>query len=86
MDEILERLASSINNLSEEDKQQERDDLKKFQEKTERMNSKTKQTVKSLRAAARELDIIWRNCKIVHATGTTAGIVGGVLTMELQQL
>ena len=81
MDEILERLASSINNLSEEDKQQEEDDLKKFQEKTERMNSKTKQTVKSLRAAARELDIIWRNCKIVHATGTTAGIVGGVLTI-----
>lgn len=37
MDEILERLASSINNLSEEVKQQERDDLKTFQEKTERM-------------------------------------------------
>ena len=74
-------MASLINNLSEEDKQQERDNLKKLQEKTERMNDKTKQTIKSLRAAARELDIVWRNCKLVHATGTTAGIVGGVLTI-----
>lgn len=28
-----------------------------------------------------ELDKMWKNCKIAHAFGTSAGIVGGILTI-----
>ena len=40
-----------------------------------------KQTVWFLRATVRELDIVWRRDKILHAILTTAVIVGGVLTI-----
>lgn len=45
------------------------------------MNSRAKDTVKSIRRAAEKLDKVWKDCKIAHACGTTAGIVGGILTI-----
>ena len=46
------------------------------------MNSTAKDTAKSLRKAAEKLDRVWKDCKIAHACGTTAGIIGGVLTIS----
>lgn len=45
------------------------------------MNSRAKDTVKSIRRTAEKLDKVWKDCKIAHACGTTAGIVGGILTI-----
>ena len=52
------------------------------------MNSHARETIRSLRAAAKKLDNVWRDCKIAHAVGTSDGIVGGLLSSEeeLQQL
>ena len=46
------------------------------------MSSRAKDTAKSLRKVAEKLDQVWKDCKIAHACGTTAGIVGGILTIS----
>ncbi|KAL9968184.1 hypothetical protein ACROYT_G026527 [Oculina patagonica] len=38
-------------------------------------------TAKDLRAKADKLHKLWRDCKVAHAVGTTAGIAGGGLTI-----
>ena len=35
-----------------------------------------------LRNSANKVDKLWKDCKIAHAYGTTAGIVGGLLTIS----
>ena len=77
----LEKIISKINILPEDEKQQDRRDLKELQEKTERMNSNAKETAESLRTAAKKLDNVWRDCKTAHAVGTSFGIVGGLLSI-----
>ena len=77
----LEKIISKINLLPEDEKQQDRRDLKELQEKTERMNSNAKETAESLRTAAKKLDNVWRDCKTAHAVGTSFGIVGGLLSI-----
>ena len=67
--------------MPEDEKQQDRRDLKEFQEKTEKMNSHGKKTIKSFRAAAKKLDGVWKDCKISHAVGTSFGMLGGLLTI-----
>ena len=81
MDRELEGIIDKINLLPEDEKQQDRRDLKELQEKTERMNSHARETIRSLRAAAKKLDNVWRDCKIAHAVGTSDGIVGGLLSI-----
>ena len=81
MDRELEGIMAKINLLREDEKQQDQRDLKELQEKTERMNSKAKETAKSLRTAANKLDNVWRDCKRAHAVGTSLGIMGGLLSV-----
>ena len=81
MDRELEEIIGKINLLPEDEKQQDRRDLRELQEKTEKMNSHAKETIESLRAAAKKLDDVWKDCKISHAVGTSVGILGGLLTI-----
>ena len=81
MDRELERIIDKINLLPEDEKQQDKRDLKELQEKTERMNSHARETIRSLRAAAKKLDNVWRDYKTAHAVGTSVGIVGGLLSI-----
>ena len=81
MDRELEEIIGKINLLPEDEKQQDKRDLKELQEKTERMNSHARETIRSLRAAAKKLDNVWRDCKTAHAVGTSVGIVGGLLSI-----
>ena len=81
MDRELEGIIDKINLLPEDEKQQDRRDLKELQEKTERMNSHARETIRSLRAAAKKLDNVWRDCKTAHAVGTSFGILGGLLSI-----
>ena len=67
--------------LSEFERQQAKEDLEKLQGKTKDVIFKVHVTVKSLRKAADKLDKVWKDCKVAHACGTTAGIVGGLLTI-----
>ena len=80
MDRELEEIIGKINLLPEDEKQDRRD-LRELQEKTEKMNSHAKETIESLRAAAKKLDDVWKDCKISHAVGTSVGILGGLLTI-----
>ena len=81
MDRELEEIIGKINLLPEDEKQQDRRDLRELQEKTEKMNSHAKETIESLRAAAKKLDDVWKDCKISHAVGTSVAILGGLLTI-----
>ena len=81
MDRELEGIIDKINLLPEDEKQQDKRDLKELQEKTERMNSHARETIRSLRAAAKKLDNVWRDYKTAHAVGTSVGIVGGLLSI-----
>ena len=81
MDRELEGIIDKINLLPEDEKQQDKRDLKELQEKTERMNSHARETIRSLRTAAKKLDNVWRDCKTAHAVGTSVGIVGGLLSI-----
>lgn len=68
-------------NLTEVEKQQAQNDLRDLQRKTQQITSKAKETARSLREAANKLDKVWRDCKIARASGSSAGIVGGILTI-----
>ena len=81
MDRELEGIIDKINLLPEDEKQQDKRDLKELQERTERMNSHARETIRNLRAAAKKLDNVWRDCKTAHAVGTSVGIVGGLLSI-----
>ena len=50
MDRELEGIIDKINLLPEDEKQQDKRDLKELQEKTERMNSHARETIRSLRS------------------------------------
>ncbi|XP_078353770.1 uncharacterized protein LOC144638446 [Oculina patagonica] len=45
------------------------------------MISRTEASARRLRKSADQLDKVWKDCKIAHLCGTTAGIVGGILTI-----
>ena len=56
-------------------------DAKKFKDNAEVMFSKIKKAVQSLHAAADKLDKAWSDCKVTCASGTSVGILGGVMTI-----
>lgn len=60
---------------------QEREDLNELQMRTMEIFSQVKDCVRNLHVAADKLDEVWRDCKIVHASGCSAGILGGLLTI-----
>lgn len=77
MNEILEK----INILSEDEKLQYRRDWEEFKDETNAMTSNGKKTAKRLRAIADRLDQGWWDYKMAYAAGTTACVVGGVVTL-----
>ena len=79
--EEMIRLQRMFADMSEFEKEQAREDLEEFRGKAKRMIFNVQVTIKSLRKAADKLDEVWKDCKIAHACGTTAGIVGGILTI-----
>ena len=56
-------------------------DAEKFKDNAEVMFSKVKKAVQSLHAAADKLDKAWSDCKVTCASGTSVGILGGVMTI-----
>lgn len=56
-------------------------DAEKFKDNAEVMFSKIKKAVQSLHAAADKLDKAWSDCKVTCASGTSVGILGGVMTI-----
>lgn len=79
----MNNLPKKINfsDLSEVEKLKGCKDLKELQMKTNKMFSKAKNTIKSLRAAAAKLDELWTMCKAAQAAGSTGSLVGGFLTI-----
>ena len=69
--------------LTDEEREQAKEDLKKIDEKTkkEKVAIKVKEAVKSVRAAADFLDEVWTKHKIAHAWGSFFGIIGGICTL-----
>jgi len=78
----LEKLLMEIqHNWSEIEKQQAAEDLNKFKGNVKKLTSKASTTAQFLRLLADKLDEVWKDCKTAHAAGTSASIVGGLLTL-----
>ena len=72
---------NELNELSDAEKQQCWNGLCDLQMRTVSVRGKIQIAVDSFRAAADELDRVWRDCKIAHAAGTTGGIISGCLAL-----
>ena len=57
-------------------------DLELFKETAEKIMSNLKKAVESSRAAADKLDEVWTKHNLAHISGTSAGILGGLLTIS----
>ena len=72
---------NELNELSDAEKQQCWNGLCDLQMRTVGVRGKIQIAVDSFRAAADELDRVWRDCKIAHAAGTTGGIISSCLAL-----
>lgn len=81
MDARIDDLYEQASKLSEDIKEQDRQDLQEFQKKAEMVYSKMEQSVKSLHRAADKLDQVCRDCQMAHAVGTASGVVSGLITL-----
>ena len=81
MDARINGFCEEASELSEEIKANDMEDLQELQETVEMVNWKKKQTIKSLRKAADNLDQRYRDCKMAHAIGTTGGVVSGLISL-----
>ena len=72
---------NELNELSDAEKQRCWNGLCDLQMRTVGVRGKIQIAVDSFRAAADELDRVWRDCKIAHAAGTTGGIISGCLAL-----
>ena len=81
MGHFLTELDSVVVDLSVDQSQLDATDAIEFKDETEAMLHNVNKAVESLYAAADKLDEAWSTAKITRVSGTSFGIVGGVLTI-----
>ena len=81
MEHFLNELDSAVVDLSVDQSQLDATDAIEFKDKAEVMFHNINKALKSLHAAADKLDEAWSTAKIMRVSGTSIGIVGGVLTI-----
>ena len=81
MGHFLNELDSVVVDLSVDQSQLDAADAIEFKDKAEVMFHNVNKALKSLHAAADKLDEAWSTAKITRVSGTSIGIVGGVLTI-----
>ena len=81
MGHFLNELDSVVVDLSVDQSQLDATDAIEFKDKAEVMFHNINKALKSLHAAADKLDEAWSTAKIIRVSGTSIGIVGGVLTI-----
>ena len=81
MAHFLNELDSVVVDLSVDQSQLDATDAIEFQDRAEVMFHNINKALKSLHAAADKLDEAWSTAKIFRVSGTSIGIVGGVLTI-----
>ena len=81
MGDFLDELDSVVVDLSVDQSQLDATDAIEFKDETEAMLHNVNKAVESLHAAADKLDEAWSTAKITRVSGTSIGIVGGVLTI-----
>ena len=81
MGHFLNELDSVVVDLSVDQSQLDATDAIEFKDKAEVMFHNINKALKSLHAAADKLDEAWSTAKIMRVSGTSIGIVGGVLTI-----
>ena len=81
MGHFLNELDSVVVDLSVDQSQLDATDAIEFKDETEAMLHNVNKAVESLYAAADKLDEAWSTAKITRVSGTSFGIVGGVLTI-----
>ena len=77
----LDEIVDKINRLPENEKQQDKRDLKELQKKTEEVDYNAENAVRSIRRAAKKIDDVHWDCETAHAVGTSAEIAGGLLSI-----
>lgn len=81
MGEFLSELDSVVVDLSVDQSQLDKEDAERFRKKAEVMFPKVEKAVQGLRTAADALDKVWSDGKIIRASGTSVGILGGFITL-----
>ena len=81
MGHFLNELDSVVVDLSVDQSQLDAADAIELKDKAEVMFHNVNKALKSLHAAADKLDEAWSTAKIFRVSGTSIGIVGGVLTI-----
>ena len=81
MAHFLNKLDSVVVVLNVDQSQLDATDAIEFKDKAEVMFHNINKALKSLHAAADKLDEAWSTAKIIRVSGTSIGIVGGVLTI-----
>ena len=82
IEELVHEIAGISDALSEDEtEQQTKEYLHQLQGMTTETINLTRKTVWRFRQAADTLDFLWKNCKKTHMAGTTAGILGGALSI-----
>ena len=81
MAHFLNKLNSVVVVLNVDQSQLDATDAIEFKDKAEVMFHNINKALKSLHAAADKLDEAWSTAKIIRVSGTSIGIVGGVLTI-----
>ena len=81
MGHFLNELDSVVVDLSVDQSQLDATDAIEFQDRAEVMFHYVNKALKSLHAAADKLDEAWSTAKITRVSGTSIGIMGGLLTI-----
>ena len=81
MEDFLRTLDGFVVDMSNDQSQLDATDAIEFKDETEAMLHNVNKAVESLHAAADKLDEAWSTAKITRVSGTSFGIVGGVLTI-----
>ena len=81
MGEFLKEWDNALSDLSVDQSRSDVKDAEKLKDDAEVMFRKAKEAVQSLRATADKLNEAWSDGKIIRISGTSVGVVGGVLTI-----
>ena len=73
---------SFLEGLDKNERNKVKNLLENVRRNTNNVNSNAHDTIKSLRIAANKLDALWKNCKKVYVCGTSASILGGIVTLS----
>lgn len=78
---VLENALEDIDDLTEDQSLQDIQIAEQLKQKTEDMFSKLRKAIESLHGAADKIEQVWRDSRVLRASGTSIAICGSVFTL-----